>query len=109
MTLRTMLIANVAIVAALTASAYAQELPDGSGKAEFAATCSVCHGLDQVDVHRMSPDEWTQKVNSMRGFGAEGTEEDFALIAQYLATNFGHASGAGGAAKAPTPPTAPKR
>lgn len=75
-----------------TAAAYAQDLPEGPGKAEFVATCSVCHGLEQATAQRMSRDEWTLKVNSMRAFGAEGTEEDFTKIAEYLATNFGTAS-----------------
>ena len=109
MTLRTMTLAAAAIVAATTASAYAQDLPEGSGKAELVATCSVCHGLDQVVVHRMSHDEWTQKVNSMRGFGAEGTDEDFAKIVEYLSANFSNAPRAGASAKASTPLAAAKR
>lgn len=72
-----------------TAAAYAQELPEGPGKAEFVAACSVCHGLEQATAQRMSREEWSLKVNSMRAFGAEGTEEDFMKIAEYLATNFG--------------------
>jgi len=94
MALRAVNLAAVAGLAMTAATAYAQELPEGPGKAEFAATCSVCHGLEQATAQRMSRDEWGLKVNSMRAFGAEGTEEDFTKIADYLATNFGTASAA---------------
>jgi len=92
MALRAVTLAAVASLMTMAATANAQELPEGPGKAEFVATCSVCHGLEQATAQRMSRDEWTLKVNSMRAFGAEGTEEDFMKIAEYLATNFGTAS-----------------
>lgn len=71
------------------AVAYAQDLPEGPGKAEFVATCKMCHGLDQVTSQRHSRDEWGQKVESMRSFGAEGSQEDFSKIADYLAAHYG--------------------
>jgi cytochrome c5 len=78
-------------LAVTAAVAYAQDLPEGPGKAEFVASCGNCHSLDQATSQRHNRDEWGQKVDSMRSFGAEGSQETFVKIADYLFAHYGDA------------------
>lgn len=71
--------------------AYAQ-LPDGPGKEVTAEICGNCHGADVIVGHRQTRDEWTATIQSMMQRGAEGTEEQFTAILNYLTKNFGPAA-----------------
>jgi competence protein ComEA len=78
--------------AAQTAPAQpADEWPDGPGKAIFLQTCSNCHSPENVLGHNLDSDGWTDLLNRMIQFGAQGSDEDFGAILQYLVTNFGPA------------------
>jgi competence protein ComEA len=67
----------------------ADEWPDGPGKAIFLQTCSNCHSPENVLGHNLDSDGWTDLLNRMIQFGAQGSDEDFGAILQYLVTNFG--------------------
>jgi competence protein ComEA len=71
-------------------AAFAQEqkLPEGAGKDIFVRTCSGCHGPQIVIGRGNTEDGWTQIVLNMIQRGAQGSEDDFAQIVQYLTTNF---------------------
>ena len=65
------------------------EWPDGPGKAKFLQTCSMCHSPENVLGHNMDSDGWTDILQKMIGYGAQGSDEDFGQILGYLTTNFG--------------------
>jgi alcohol dehydrogenase (cytochrome c) len=69
-------------------SAFAQDIADGPGKAEFERTCSACHSTEIVVWQRMTPAGWAETVNDMVARGAPGSQEDFNKIITYLSTNF---------------------
>jgi len=69
----------------------AQALPEGKGRAQVQRICAQCHGLDVVTGMRANKDQWAAVVDDMVGRGANGTSDDFELVVQYLATNFGSA------------------
>jgi cytochrome c6 len=98
-----------AILLAVAVSAYAKDggtvrsitlptvetkMADGDGKVVMAANCSSCHSLDYIVMQpKLSPDQWTGTVNKMRKvFGAEISDGDAAVIASYLASNYGPGS-----------------
>src|SRR3954452_7227116 len=65
-----------------------QSFPEGQGKDTFVRICSVCHGPQIVLGRGNTIDGWTQVVLNMVQRGAQGTEEEFGEIVQYLAKNF---------------------
>ena len=70
-------------------SAHAQGFPEGPGKSVFENTCGGCHGADIVIGQTGTRAVWQDTVDSMRGRGALGTDDDFKLIVNYLTKYFG--------------------
>jgi competence protein ComEA len=70
-------------------ASLAQDLPDGPGKAEVLKLCRDCHDLDTVTVENRTKDGWKKTIAKMGERGAEGTDEQFDLVIQYLTKNFG--------------------
>jgi competence ComEA-like helix-hairpin-helix protein len=63
-------------------------LPDGPGKEQTEKICSQCHELARSFSLRQDRDGWSATINKMIGLGAQGTDKDFALVLDYLSTNF---------------------
>jgi hypothetical protein len=106
---------TVRVAAALAAAAafagpgaLAQDnlLPEGPGKAELQASCTGCHGADQIAARHRSPDEWNSVITTMVGYGAEITPQQQAAIVGYLNANFGTGGAASPAAPSAVPPSA---
>lgn len=55
----------------------------------FLQTCSSCHGPETVIGHNLDVSGWTDVLNQMIQNGAQGSNDDFSAILQYLVTNFG--------------------
>jgi competence protein ComEA len=68
-----------------------QSLPAGKGRAEFERICGMCHRIEIATKLKQSADQWSATVDDMVNQGAEGTDDEFELIVNYLATNFGNA------------------
>jgi competence ComEA-like helix-hairpin-helix protein len=69
-------------------SMQAQALPEGPGKSVFENICGSCHGLDVVTGQTGTRAVWQDTVDSMRGRGATGSDDDFKAIVDYLTKNF---------------------
>ena len=80
-------------VAVLSAGALAQQseikLPEGEGKKLVENICTKCHELDGVVGMKNTKAAWNKVVDEMVGRGAEGTDQEFETIVDYLAKNFG--------------------
>lgn len=74
-----------------TSSSAANDWPDGAGKDVFLRACSNCHGPDNVIGRNLNVDQWTDVINRMIQYGAQGSDDDFSGILDYLTTNFGPA------------------
>src|SRR6059058_3290230 len=83
--------------------AVAQTLPDGPGKAILEAKCSRCHTPDVVRTYRHTTDDWQDEVSSMIDMGANVTDDEFPVLVQYLATNWGPKAAPTSAAPAGAP------
>ena len=66
-----------------------QNLPDGPGKDALLKLCQDCHDLDTVTQDNMTKEAWQKTILKMVDRGAEGTDEQFEAIVNYLARNFG--------------------
>src|SRR5258708_36325091 len=71
--------------------AFAQ-WPEGPGKDLTLQLCGNCHDAAIVQAHRQSRDEWIATIQKMMAVGAEGTQEQFTAVLEYLAKNFGPAA-----------------
>jgi cytochrome c oxidase cbb3-type subunit 3 len=75
---------------------YAQA--SGGARETLAKVCGACHPVETVTSQRRTRAQWQENINSMIARGAKGTEEEFAVILNYLATNYGPSSPASPAA-----------
>ncbi|HXA51462.1 MAG TPA: helix-hairpin-helix domain-containing protein [Candidatus Acidoferrum sp.] len=66
--------------------------PDGPGKDLTLQLCGNCHDANIVQAHRQSRDEWIATIQKMMAVGAEGTQEQFTAVLEYLVKNFGPAA-----------------
>ena len=69
---------------------YAQnsQLPDKPGKDTFLRVCGACHSPEMVVGKGNTRDGWTQLTGEMISRGAQGSDDDFATVADYLTANF---------------------
>ena len=67
----------------------AQDLPSGTGKADFQRICSGCHSTDRATSQRMTRAEWAAVVSDMVGRGAQGSSTELDNVVGYLSSNFG--------------------
>jgi competence protein ComEA len=73
----------------MLAGARAQDLPAGPGKDTLEKVCTTCHGLEAIVTLQGNKDIWQSVVDDMKGRGADGSNEDFTAIVNYLARYFG--------------------
>jgi competence protein ComEA len=76
------------VTAAPLAFAQKAQLPDGPGKETTQRICGACHGVEIVIGRKMDKEGWTQLVISMVQRGAQGTDDEFSEIVDYLTANF---------------------
>lgn len=72
-----------------TRTAPTAQLPFGPGDTETRRMCSGCHLIDVAVRQRRSSTEWDIVVEQMRGRGAQGDDEQAAIVKKYLSTYFG--------------------
>ena len=51
--------------------------------------CSSCHEVERIKERAMTREEWAGFIKGMLAEGAAVTNEEFGLIVDYLAKNFG--------------------
>ena len=70
--------------------APADKLPEAPGKAVLTKMCTSCHGTDVItDAPRTVP-SWVDTVLSMKDFGAEGSDEEWKAVTDYIVVNLAH-------------------
>jgi competence protein ComEA len=89
-----LLLAAAAVFAAnvFAADVFAADnapLPEGPGKKLVVEICSFCHGLARIKGQAFTRSEWDNVIKGMVSEGAPVTDEEFSLILDYLAKNFG--------------------
>lgn len=100
-----LVIAGAVFLGALTTVSVTAEdlqLPNAPGKEQVTESCMQCHGVDLILARPRSPDEWSQVVSQMIGYGATMTDDQYNMVVTYLSKNLS-GSVAPSAAK-PAPP-----
>jgi mono/diheme cytochrome c family protein len=70
---------------------FAQQ-PPPAARAAFQKVCGACHAVETATAERRTRAQWQESINSMIERGAKATNEEFALILDYLSTQYGPAS-----------------
>ena len=79
------------LLSAMVPGGWGQDLSEGTGKEIVKSICSQCHGLNYVTSSKKTKKGWQSTVNSMVGAeGAPLTEDEIAVVVQYLTTQFGN-------------------
>jgi quinoprotein glucose dehydrogenase len=63
-------------------------LPPGPGRDLTMRACSSCHAFDVIASQHLSPQDWTNIVQSMSAIGARATPDELNQIQSYLAKAF---------------------
>ncbi len=78
----------VAAAALASAGAWAQQLPDGPGKAETQKICTQCHELARSVSLRQDRAGWESTVNKMVTLGAKASNAEMEAVVTYLAAHY---------------------
>lgn len=81
-------IAGGTLLAAGQAARGRVQLPDAPGRETVQKVCAACHGVEVIVPRGMTRQEWSQVIANMVAKGAKGTDDEFAQVLDYLATNF---------------------
>ncbi|OYW09950.1 MAG: hypothetical protein B7X34_05665 [Acidobacteriia bacterium 12-62-4] len=76
------------LILVLALPAAAQTLPDGPGKAETERLCKQCHEIARAISPRLDRGGWEKSMTKMAAFGMKATDEEYALVVDYLVKNF---------------------
>ncbi|MGO9259067.1 MAG: c-type cytochrome [Bryobacteraceae bacterium] len=96
---------GICVAAMLLAPLTCVGQPADVARAAFQKVCGECHVVETVTAQGRTRDQWRESINSMVARGAKGTGEEFALILDYLTTQYGPASpgGRGASPAGPAP------
>jgi competence protein ComEA len=72
----------------LACLAPAQQLPEGPGRAELEKMCKQCHDVARSVSLRQDRAGWNTTMAKMVAAGMKGSDEEIALILDYLVKNF---------------------
>ena len=80
---------SLVFLALAATMAFGAELPDGPGKAATVRICSKCHAVEKAVSLRQDEDGWTDTIAKMVKMGAQGSDDEFNAVLEYLTKNFG--------------------
>jgi competence protein ComEA len=73
---------------ALASGPLRAQLTEGLGREQTQRLCSDCHELERSISLRQDRDGWKATLNKMISLGAQGTEEEFSIVLDYLSRNY---------------------
>jgi competence protein ComEA len=83
------LVLILAMAGAMAATpAQDSKFPDAPGKAAFLKLCSECHGPESAVAQFKTRDEWSKTLDDMAANGAQGTDEEWNQVLDYLDKHF---------------------
>jgi len=97
----------VGVLAATAVIAGGMTLPDAPGRAQVIESCMQCHGVDVILARPRSPEEWSQTVSQMIGYGAILTDDQYQTVVTYLSANLDQPEVGTARAFTPQEPAAP--
>jgi competence protein ComEA len=90
--LRNAILCAAALALAATAGAQSKKpvpnIPDGTGKDAVIKVCGNCHGVEVAVSRRETKEGWNGIVDDMIQRGAQGTDDEFGDIVEYLSSHY---------------------
>lgn len=80
-------IAFASFASSFAGSVMAQQLPNAPGKDVVVKLCSGCHESTIVMTADLSENGWPGEIQKMIGLGAQGTNDEFKEVLDYLVAN----------------------
>lgn len=77
----------VCLLSLCARTVVAQDLPNAPGKEVVTKLCSGCHEPTIVLTASLSQNGWPGEIQKMIGLGAQGTNEEFQEVLDYLVAN----------------------
>jgi competence protein ComEA len=81
-----------AAVLALAAAGRQECQAKDRGQELVEEVCTYCHNLDRLRGKELNREEWQGTIKGMVSEGAPVTEDEFSMILDYLAKNYGKKS-----------------
>jgi competence protein ComEA len=72
---------------------------DDKNAATYTRVCSTCHDAQRILSNRRTKDQWGEVIDKMVERGAQGTDDDFAAVQDYLVSHYGRVNVNRGTAK----------
>lgn len=79
---------SVQVSQPVQASQTDPRFPDGPGKDALFKVCNGCHGPESAVAQLKTREEWSKTLDDMAAAGAQGTDEEWNQLLEYLDTNF---------------------
>ncbi len=76
------------VTVVLCAGSVWAQLPEGPGRDELTKLCKQCHDLGKAVSVRQDRDAWRNTLTKMAALGTKGTDQEFALILDYVAKHY---------------------
>ena len=76
------------LLACASPAAGQDPFPDGPGKDVTVRICGTCHPAARGAAVRLTREGWQDVIAKMAGLGAKGSDEELALVLDYLSVNF---------------------
>lgn len=86
---------GICVAALLLAPAAGVAQPAAGAREAFQKVCGACHSVETVTAQGRTRGQWQESINSMVARGAKGSDEEFALILDYLTAQYGPGSPGG--------------
>ncbi|MDQ3346845.1 MAG: helix-hairpin-helix domain-containing protein [Acidobacteriota bacterium] len=94
------LAAGIAVSAGQSAAPISQAAPqqtvpaasaqaDDKNAAVYTRVCSTCHEPERILSNRRTRDQWGEVIDKMVERGAQGSDEDFDAVLEYLMSHYG--------------------
>lgn len=81
-------LASLVVAFGVAAGPLWAQMPDSPGSRETRKLCSDCQELARSLSLRQDRDGWKATINKMISLGAQGTEQEFAAVVDYLSANY---------------------
>lgn len=65
------------------------DIPAGPGHDETMKVCGKCHSAEQATSMHQSRTGWEETISKMVSLGADGTDDEYNAVLDYLVKNFG--------------------
>ena len=72
---------------------------DDKNAATYTRVCSLCHDGQRILSNRRTRDQWGELIDKMVERGAQGSDDDFAAVLEYLVMHYGRINVNRGAVK----------